>query len=1188
LAQTPVDGAYDRLKRAIEAAPANQITHIMIPFHINTGNFGTGETIIGIRDGATVVLIGNHPVALGGQSVITDTHDGSTISRTFRLRGRNVGQNWQNGLVLRNIVLQKNSSLSAGTPNTAPSPDTLANQTGGRRGGGIAIEAGDVSGVTGGGSANLTLCNGSVIRNNTTDNNGSIDIQTNGRLTMMPGSLISGNGAGNSGGGVNVNTNATFNMYGGIIENNLARGENTNSPTMRGVGGGVLVQNGGVFNLHNGIIRGNIASLASNAANPNATNGIVTSSGGAVFVTGGNSTFNMYNGLIENNRARRTRSSGVGTGTASTATGNRAAYRAGNGGGIYLTDGGTFNMYNGRIHSNTATNEGAITQTSTAINGLNLSNGGGVYLTGANTRFNMHGGIIDNNLAERSNNSVPTTNATQRPIFAGNGGGVHAFDGATFNMYHGQIHSNTATATANGPVPANHAVSIVNMSNGGGVYVAGNNSRFNMEGGSIRDNNAISTVTALGTPTNQSTTVSGNGGGVHILAGARFQMDDGEIVNNSSVLTGIIHERGGGGVYLGVSSTFIMNGGVISNNEITNSTNWQGGGGVLVGGGSNFTMTDGSIADNFSTLEGGGIYIGPQASVRMYGGSIINNYARSVGRGGGGVWVMGGAFTTANPADGRITEKLIAGNRTRGHGGGIGAQRNEAPAFSGFSGVITIVPGTIIRNNEAGIDDGHLNRGGLGGGLFISDQANLVMSGGVVSDNSSMRGGGGVALWSTSTATISDGDIINNHTTGRGGGFLLHYSNSRFTLSGGNISENVALRDGGGIGVGEDDIDANLPANPAPPTIHIQGGTVSNNIGNRGGGIYILHRFLGSLTIDTQGVFTGNVARTGIRIDNTLADNNRSRINPRMVSVIEDGELLFNNGNLIELTPHAFTNYDINADGSQVWRVTYDGVEGAVVTHVGANQMIIPTGTLVPHDTTLTFEPEPTQLFDRWDVGTRAIERDVNGSEVAFDVTSEVDAPLVRNITAHTHVVGYFREELTTTITVSKEVTGEFGNRSREYDFTIYLFGYDGEALKGMELRYTVLNSQGAWVRGDTIVLDNVGSYEFQLLHGQTIQIEEVLLGGYLQVVETPDSNYNVFFIDSEDTGVTVRGNDTTRLPVRENRGFHFINDRIVVPITGVNIGSTWAMGLVIGVISLLMLGMFVVRIVVNGKKIIA
>ena len=507
LAEAPASSVYTRLQNAIQAAPAGAVTHIIIPFHINVGNIGTGtRTIVGIRNGATVVLIGDHPTAENGQSVISDTHGGSStgtaggggLTRTFRVRGDGTERS---GLVFRNVILQNAPQAVEGVPGVAPEPLPIDQQTHNARGGGVAIETGAVTGITGaGGGGHLILCRGGIIRNCSTDNNGPVDVQTDGRFTMMPGSEMHTNVASNSGGAVHVNTRGIFTMHGGVLRNNLARGERTDQPNQRAVGGAVFIQNGGTFNMHDGEIFENQARLGENAAAPSATNAIVTSIGGGVFVTGNASTFNMYGGTIRDNEAIRTRASNVAT------QDNRYAFRAGNGGGVYVTARAAFNMYNGYIEDNIATAEGTAISSLNGGDALNLSNGGGVYLTGAGTRFHMQGGTIRKNEAVRTVNSVPTMPgaplASSMTVLAGNGGGVHVYDDAIFTMDDGSIYENTATAT--GTDPANNTSNLYLLSNGGGVFVAGTAvvgsaeaARFFMNGGTIRDNHAIGTAAAL-------------------------------------------------------------------------------------------------------------------------------------------------------------------------------------------------------------------------------------------------------------------------------------------------------------------------------------------------------------------------------------------------------------------------------------------------------------------------------------------------------------------------------------------------------------------------------------------------------------------------------------------------------------------------------------------------------------------
>ena len=574
LAPTPANTAYTRLRTAIQTA-APGVTHIIVPFHINTGSIGVDASVVRVPNGATVVLIGDHPTAADGQAVISDTH-GTGVSRTLRVRGNNTEHT---ALVLRNIVIQNVASATAqSTPATPPAPLTLAAQTGTARGGGASVEQTD------GGGGHLILCRGSVIRNSTTDNNGPIDVQTNGRFTMMPGALMHTNAAGNSGGAVRVGPAATFNMRGGTIRDSIARGENTSTPTMRAVGGAVLVHNGGTFNLFDGIIEHNSAAFSTIAAAPNATNGIVTSCGGAVFLSGPTASFNMYGGIIRNNDATRTRSSAV-------AAGNRFIFRSGNGGAVYAADGATFTMQGGTITGNLASTSGTVN----AANALNVANGGAVYLTGAETSFRMQGGYITNNQAFRTVSSVPTTAAMSMPIFAGNGGAVHVADGALFILDGGTISGNTATAS--GTAPAHNVNGITTLSSGGGVFVTGGSSRMEMHSGLIASNTAAGTIAAT-------SSISGNGGGVHIANGGTFSMSGGSIQQNESTHPApLTPSRGnGGGISITDGTMHLSAPATISGNTAEN------GGGIYVGQSGQLNAANGTLTNNRATTDGGGIF----------------------------------------------------------------------------------------------------------------------------------------------------------------------------------------------------------------------------------------------------------------------------------------------------------------------------------------------------------------------------------------------------------------------------------------------------------------------------------------------------------------------------------------------------------------------------------------------------
>jgi hypothetical protein len=98
------------------------------------------------------------------------------------------------------------------------------------------------------------------------------------------------------------------------------------------------------------------------------------------------------------------------------------------------------------------------------------------------------------------------------------------------------------------------------------------------------------------------------GGGVYVASGGTFIMDGGIITQNKS-------SSNGGGVHIANGGTFTMDGGIISQNESSN------GGGVYVEG--TFNMSSGSITSNTATGFGGGVYVAGTFNIFTSGGGAV-------------------------------------------------------------------------------------------------------------------------------------------------------------------------------------------------------------------------------------------------------------------------------------------------------------------------------------------------------------------------------------------------------------------------------------------------------------------------------------------------------------------------------------------------------------------------------------
>lgn len=158
----------------------------------------------------------------------------------------------------------------------------------------------------------------------------------------------------------------------------------------------------------------------------------------------------------------------------------------------------------------------------------------------------------------------------------------------------GITYGTKALITMNGGSIENNTCDCNMMGNfgGAGVLLSGDDSnRFIMNGGTIRKN-----------------TSSGYGGGVCITYGA-FEMHEGAVIggttaDDGNICTGSAVAYGGGVCVKG--GTFTMDGGIISHN-VSTSTSELGGGGVCVYG--TFNMTGGTISSNTTSYKGSGVCV---------------------------------------------------------------------------------------------------------------------------------------------------------------------------------------------------------------------------------------------------------------------------------------------------------------------------------------------------------------------------------------------------------------------------------------------------------------------------------------------------------------------------------------------------------------------------------------------------
>ena len=929
-------------------------------------NTGTGEIILtnDILTGGNVITIPEDvSIILTGGSTSHTLIQTSINQRHFNLEPRST-------LVLRNISLSGDEALF-----------NNANV------GGVHINGGS-----------LFLSDGAVITRVSVNNaGGAVEVVNSGTLVMEDGSRISGN----RGRGVDINTpTGVFNMNGGTIGGLEADAFNHD--------GGVRVRGGAEFNMNGGTIAGH----------RNAVGVGVTANGAGVLVVG--STFNMQNGTISDNTA-----------TAS-------------GGGVHVSQGGRFNMVAGIISDNNINNGLILNATNTGIGG------GGVFVTGLSSIFTMYGGIITNNTANR-------------------GGGVNLEASAQFIMRAGTITQNIATGTnpdenggggvslrgsgaADPPttfimddapdtpgVTGTRNITENIASNGGGVHVAiGRNAANGQVSNSVFEMGGNSNISNNTTPT----TGLATGIGVRV-SGGTFDMNGGTISGNRRPAD---QPSDGGGVFVtGANAVFDMNGGTISGNIVRNS-----GGGVFIANGGRFNMNAGNIVSNISnalagqatTEGGGGVFITGAASRFYMGGTASNrNIANNAALNGGGVFLHGSAQFTMSGDGSTIQSNTTPTNQLTSQSHGIGVRI--------ISGIFTMDGGTISDNSAAlgaatshggGINVSHggvlnlnnegtieANQATFGGGVFVSAGASSTgatdsvgaefnMDGGLIYNNEADANGGGVF--------VSGGTRTGGNGTTHGGAFNFYNGSisGNEAESGGGVFVGGGNRTGVGTGVAQAGtlnmtIGAIINGNRAEngggvflqnstgvalvthASFTMAGGAIMDNTAAiAGGGLFIPDTVAArdSVIIQPAAVFSGNIAISGAFINNMLP----GAINPGTTSIEWfDGEFA---------NQHAFNNYDINATGTQFWRVEHSvGTPAGSITAeivIASGNETLPTDIFIRNGSSVIFTATPAALhnFDNWIVNTRNDETSV-GAEAHHN-----DKSITLAINAHTHVQGNF------------------------------------------------------------------------------------------------------------------------------------------------------------------------------------
>ncbi|MDO5331192.1 MAG: hypothetical protein Q4E99_00805 [Bacillota bacterium] len=218
---------------------------------------------------------------------------------------------------------------------------------------------------------------------------------------------------------------------------------------------------------------------------------------------------------------------------------------------------------------------------------------------------------------------------------------------------------------------------------------------------------------------------------------------------------------------------------------------------VIITGG---CITGGTGIEADRWYFGGGLFVGDNGELTINGGNIIGNYANH----GGGVFVKNGVL---NMSDGTICGNGVYDNSCIGGGVGIGFSDNGVTS----SGIFNMSGGTICDNISCygggvfissdsilSLSEGATisnNTAEQGAGIFVSgyvmnygytSAGSFIMNGGLISGNHSYSYGGGVCLaFDLPNAYMNMvGGIITQNTTDVGGGGVSVLNEGKIILGG--------------------------------------------------------------------------------------------------------------------------------------------------------------------------------------------------------------------------------------------------------------------------------------------------------------------------------------------------------------------------------------------------------------------
>jgi hypothetical protein len=358
------------------------------------------------------------------------------------------------------------------------------------------------------------------------------------------------------------------------------------------------------------------------------------------------------------------------------------------------------------------------------------------------------------------------------------GGGVRVYRDGALELRNGSvIHSNAVTGTQSdggGVAVYQGAMTMTGQSQvgqRGGANVAPDDG-----GGILLESSTLYIDTAFV----QGNAAGGLGGGIMAFGASVIELHGTAAIGGASPALSNTATSGGGVYIAGPTAGIVLH----DDSVIRGNAASDEGGGVYAAGGAYVTLQDNArLRDNDADSSGGGAYLtGEDTRLNMIygGGEIRGNEARGFapGDGGGGAYLDRGAALYAEGA-------AIVSNTTGLRGGGILVGSDTAVTQTG----VILNNGTLLGDNTAT----------QGGGMYVADDAQVVVSGSRVEGNEATITGGGIRLFGDASLKLTAGSTISGNTAGQFAGGLGMYTGTA-SLDGAVVAGNTATaEDGGGL-----------------------------------------------------------------------------------------------------------------------------------------------------------------------------------------------------------------------------------------------------------------------------------------------------------------------------------------------------------------------------------------------------